>query len=82
MQTILNSEAFESLDGRTKLQGMLDAGNQIAVRNALNQMLEQKIVEYSSIDGDAPDSLKLGERITLSFADEQEVTEAAVKSEQ
>lgn len=27
MQNILNSEAFESLDGRTKLQGMLDEGN-------------------------------------------------------
>lgn len=61
---------------------MLDDGNQIAVRNALNQMLEKKIVEYSSVDGDTSDNMMIGDIISLSFADENTINDKKVKSEQ
>lgn len=44
-------------------------------------MLENKIVEYSSIGEDKSDVLKIDDFITLSFADENKVTEKAIKSE-
>jgi hypothetical protein len=46
MEKILGSDAFESLDGRSEIQELLNQGTQISVQKALNQLIETKIVEY------------------------------------
>lgn len=48
MGTILGSEAFDSLEGKSKIQELLNEGSQISVHNALNELIESKIIEYSS----------------------------------
>lgn len=48
MGTILGSQAFDSLEGKSKIQELLKQGSQISVHNALNELIESKITEYSS----------------------------------
>ena len=48
MEKILGSEAFESLEGRSKIHDLLNEGSQISVHNALNELIQRKITEYSS----------------------------------
>jgi hypothetical protein len=48
MGKILGSEAFDSLEGKSKIQELLNEGSQVSVHNALNELIESKITEYSS----------------------------------
>ena len=63
MYKILGSEAFESLEGKSKIHEMLNEGSQQSIQTALNQLLESKIAHYSSANSDDHDGLKLGEFI-------------------
>jgi hypothetical protein len=39
MEKILGSEAFESLEGKSKIQGLLKDGSQVSVHDALNELI-------------------------------------------
>ena len=63
---------------------MLNEGTQIAVQNALNSMIEQKIVEYSSMGESAEEGqLQIGNSLQLSFMDDSSlIAMKDVKSEE
>ena len=69
MQTILGSDAFSSLEGKSKIERLLEQGTQTSIANALNEMIEKKIIEYSNLQGqdEEPTSFKIGDMIELNF---------------
>ena len=69
MYKILGSEAFKSIEGRSKIEQLLDKGTQDSVQNALNEMIERKIMEYSSMQDPEKDttSFKIGDVIEVNF---------------
>lgn len=46
MEKILGSEAFQSLEGKNKIQNLLNEGTQIGIQKALEEMVQNKITEY------------------------------------
>ena len=71
MEKILDSEAFHSLEGKSKIQDLLTEGSQISIQKAMNDMLEQKIVEYSTMKTDE-NVLRVGDSISIAFNNELE----------
>ena len=48
MEKILGSDAFNSHSGKSKIQQFLKEGTSGAVHSALNELIQTKILEYSS----------------------------------
>ena len=68
MQKILGSEAFTSLEGKSKIEKLLEQGTQASIANALNELIERKISEYSSLNDESQEtSFKIGDLIELNF---------------
>lgn len=70
LQKIVGSEAFQSLDGKTKIEQFLNKGTQQSVAHALNELIERKIVEFSSLNQGESDEIKeiqIGDCITVNF---------------
>lgn len=65
MGKILGSDAFDSLEGKSKIQELLNEGSQVSVHNALNQLIDGKIAQYSNSDQSKQDSaiLQIGNSI-------------------
>lgn len=71
MDKILGSDAFESLEGKNKIENLLQGGTQIGIQKAMNEMIEKKITEYHAeeqkADPNAPASIQVGDAIKLMF---------------
>ena len=68
MQKILSSEAFVSLEGKTKIEKLLEQGTQTSIATALNELIERKVTEYSSLNDEQQEtSFKIGDLIELNF---------------
>ena len=70
MEKILGSSAFNSLEGKSHIQELLNQETQNNVSQALDQLIESKITEYtSSQDENQKDGGKfnVGDQIQLSF---------------
>ena len=70
MGKILESEAFESLEGKQKIQQLLNEGSQASVNQALNHLIDSKISEYQTTkDPEKQEGgmLQLGDTIQLHF---------------
>jgi len=69
MSKIVSSEAFCSLEGRTHIEKLLEQGTQHSIANALNELIQNKITEYSSIGADknAQESLMIGDLLQINF---------------
>lgn len=67
MHKILGSEAFSSLEGKSAIQSLLEKGTQASVSNALNELIEKKIVEYSASDEQEGGTFQIGELLELEF---------------
>ena len=73
MEKILGSEAFVSLEGKSNIQELLQKETQSNVNKALNEMIESKIIEYSSsakTDQKDGGTFDVGDKIQLSFTPE------------
>lgn len=70
MEKILGSEAFDSLEGKSKIQGLLNEGSQVSVHHALNELIQNKITEYSSSTDPSKQeggTFNIGSAIQLNF---------------
>lgn len=85
MEKILGSEAFESLEGKSKIQALLKEGSQVSVHDALNELIQRKITEYSSsADPSQQDggTFNIGNEIQLSFQPSSNFEHKDVKMEE
>jgi len=74
MQSILNSEAFSSLEGRTKIERLLEQGTQQSIAKALNEMVEKKLTQYGSAAGSEADSFHFDDVLCLNFLPREELS--------